>query len=86
MIKLPCGMGICGCILSLGKKLSLKLLDLVGKESYELYLVHGYVLSAVSISISGAIIFAIISAIATIGLGYCCSKLKKILYVTLCRN
>ena len=41
MIKLPCGIGVCGWIISINKKISLKFLDLVGRISYELYLVHG---------------------------------------------
>lgn len=66
MIKLPCGIGVCGWIISINKKLNLKFLDLVGKISYELYLVHGYVLGMVSISVGGAFIFVLISTIVTI--------------------
>ena len=77
MIKLPCGIGVCGWIISINKKVSLKFLDLVGKLSYELYLVHGYVLSMVPINIGGAIIFVLVSAIITIIFYYVVGVIKK---------
>ncbi len=77
MIKLPCGIGVCGWIINIDKKVSLKFLDLVGKISYELYLVHGYVLSMVPINIGGAIIFVLVSAIITIIFYYVVGVIKK---------
>ena len=77
MIKLPCGIGVCGWIISINKKLNLKFLDLVGKISYELYLVHGYVLGMVSISVGGAFIFVLISTIVTIIFYYAVKVIKK---------
>ena len=77
MIKLPCGIGICGWIISINKKMNLKLLDLVGKISYELYLVHGYVLGMVSINVRGAFIFVLISTIVTIIFYYVVKIIKK---------
>ena len=77
MIKLPCGIGVCGWINSINKKMNLKLLDLVGKISYELYLVHGYVLGMVSINVRGAFIFVLISTIVTIIFYYVVKIIKK---------
>lgn len=77
MIKLPCGIGVCGWIISINKKMNLKLLDLVGKISYELYLVHGYVLGMVSINVRGAFIFVLISTIVTIIFYYVVKIIKK---------
>ena len=57
--------------------MSLKFLDLVGKISYELYLVHGYILSMVPISVGGTIIFILISAIVTIIFYYVVKTIKK---------
>lgn len=53
MIKLPSGLGICFCIISINKKIFLKPLSMVGKIAYELYLVHGYILENVNASING---------------------------------
>lgn len=77
MIKLPCGIGACGWIISINKKISLKFLDLVGKISYELYLVHGYILSIVPVNVGGAIIFVLISIIVTIIFYYVVGAIKK---------
>ena len=77
MIKLPCGIGVCGWIISINEKMNLKLLDLVGKISYELYLVHGYVLGMVSINVRGAFIFVLISTIVTIIFYYVVKIIKK---------
>lgn len=77
MIKLPCGIGVCGWIISINKKMNLKLLDLVGKISYELYLVHGHVLGMVSINVRGAFIFVLISTIVTIFFYYVVKIIKK---------
>lgn len=77
MIKLPCGIGVCGWIISVNKKISLKFLDLVGKISYELYLVHGYILSMVPINIGGAIVFVLVSTIVTTFFYYIVEIVKK---------
>lgn len=57
LIKLPCGLGLCLVGMSVASKINLRFLALVGTISYELYLIHGYVLSQVSISLRGEIIF-----------------------------
>ena len=44
----------------------LRILNWCGVISYELYLIHGYVLSAVPVSMAGAIIFIVITILASI--------------------
>ena len=77
MIKLPCGIGVCGWIISINKRIRLSFWDLVGKISYELYLVHGYILSRVTISIWGVIAFGLICIIVTVFFYYVVGVVKK---------
>lgn len=57
LIKFPCGLGGCLILTTIGKQFNLKGLALIGSISYELYLVHGYVLQWVSISMIGGLLF-----------------------------
>ncbi|WP_207645565.1 hypothetical protein [Marvinbryantia formatexigens] len=77
LIKLPCGLGICFMLISIGKKLNLKVFAIIGAISYELYLVHGYILQWVNVSISGEIIFIVGSVAGAIILHYVMSLIKK---------
>lgn len=77
LIKLPCGLGICFMLLSIGKKLNLKIFAVIGVISYELYLVHGYILQWVNVSLTGEIIFIVGSVAGAIVLHYIMSFIKQ---------
>ena len=70
LIKLPCGLGLCFVLLSIGKKLNLKIFVVIGAISYELYLVHGYILQWVNVSLTGEIIFIVGSVVGAMVLYY----------------
>ena len=74
-IKLPVGFGLvilCYAIIGRRKWIGTAL-GAVGIISYELYLIHGYVLAAVPASIVGVVMFAIVTAVLSI-LYYCILK------------
>lgn len=77
MIKLPSGLGICFCIISINKKIFLKPLSMVGKIAYELYLVHGYILENVNASINGCFAFWIFSLFIAIVLHELLTLIRK---------
>lgn len=76
LIKLPCGLGLCLVAMSVASKINLRFLALVGTISYELYLVHGYVLSQVSLSIKGELVFLGLSTVGTVLLWLIIDKTK----------
>ena len=57
LIKLPCGLGICFMTISVSKHMKLKVFGIIGAISYELYLIHGYVLEYIPKSPTGVIMF-----------------------------
>ena len=74
-IKLPVGFGLmilCYTIIGRWKWIGTGL-GAVGIISYELYLIHGYVLAAVPASIVGVVMFVIVTAVLSI-LYYCILK------------
>lgn len=77
LIKLPCGLGICFILLSIGKKLNLTIFAAIGAISYELYLVHGYILQWISVSMISEIIFIIGSVAGAIILHFIVSYIKQ---------
>ena len=77
LIKLPCGLGLCLIIISIAKKLNLRIFAIIGAISYELYLVHGYVLQWVNVSFAGEIIFIIGSLIGAVMLHYVMKAIKN---------
>lgn len=77
LIKLPCGLGICFILLSIGKKLNLKIFAVIGAISYELYLVHGYILQWVNVSLTGEIKFIVGSVAGAIVLHFIMSFIKQ---------
>ncbi len=76
LIKLPCGLGLCLIAMSISSKVNLRFLALVGVISYELYLVHGYVLSRVPLSIKGEIVFLGLSTVLAVFLWLIIDKTK----------
>lgn len=77
LIKLSCGLGLCLIIISIAKKLNLRIFAIIGAISYELYLVHGYVLQWVNVSFAGEIIFIIGSLIGAVMLHYVMKAIKN---------
>lgn len=80
-IKLPTGFGLmilCHAIIDklewMGTALSA-----VGAVSYELYLIHGYVLAAVPASIVGVVMFVIVTAILSIIYYWILKRLRLVL-------
>lgn len=77
LIKLPCGLGLCFIYFSVRKKIKFKIFGLLGVISYELYLIHGYVLNWVTVSLSGEIMFIMESLIMAIMLHYLLRVIDK---------
>lgn len=77
LFKLPAGFGLCLILISLKKKIHCKLFSLIGIVSYEFYLVHGYVLYAVPISVMGELIFMVGSIGAALALHWIVGLIKK---------
>lgn len=73
LIKIPCGFGAMQLAWNLSKKLNMKVFGGIGTIAYELYLIHGYVLSYVDVNWTGWMIFIVIS-FGSAGLMY---KVKK---------
>lgn len=73
-IKIPCGFGAMQLAWNLSKKLNMKVFGWIGTIAYELYLLHGYILSHVEVSWTGWMIF-IVASFGGAGLMY---KTKKI--------
>ncbi|MGM9959222.1 MAG: acyltransferase family protein [Erysipelotrichaceae bacterium] len=76
LIKLPCGLGLCLIAISVAEKLNLRIFAIIGAISYELYLVHGYVLQWVNVSLTGEIIFIIGSLTGVAILHYAMKAIK----------
>ena len=79
-IKLPAGLGLMVLAHSVLKKWKLTVLYWIGLISYELYLVHGYVLSAVPVSVAGAVLFVVITALISFAFWWTMKKLKPVWY------
>lgn len=77
LIKLPCGLGLCLITISLAKKMNLRMFAIIGAISYELYLVHGYILQWVNASFTGEIIFIFGSLIGAVILHYVMKVIKN---------
>ena len=76
-IKLPVGLGLMMLAWFLFRRFTAKPLYAVGVISYELYLVHGYVLDAVPKTALGALIFAVGSIAASAAFWFVLTKTKK---------
>lgn len=77
LIKLPAAIGICSCIIKILSKFNLRFLQLVGLISYELYLVHGNILTNVPVSLPGEIYFIIMTFALSVGLYYVIKIIKS---------
>lgn len=60
-IKIPCGFGVMQLTWNLSKNLNMKIFGWIGTIGYELYLIHGYILSRVEVNWYGWIIFIMLS-------------------------
>lgn len=80
MIKLPCGSGMCVICYLLRNKINYKFFSLVGAISYELYLIHGYVLQNVSVGLQGEIVFVVFSALGALILHFILKVIRKPVY------
>ena len=76
MIKLPCALGFIILAHMVSEKLCLKCLGWIGAISYELYLIHGYVLDRVSINGVGAVLFVVVTVLMSCLFGLVLKKLK----------
>lgn len=61
LIKTPCGLSIMGLVWHVAKKVNMKMFGWIGLFSYELYIIHGYVLAQTSIDVVGTFIFIMAS-------------------------
>ena len=77
MIKLPCGLGMCLILISVRKMINCKLFWSIGAISYELYLVHGYILPLVPVSVGGELTFIGVSVGTALALHYLLKLIKK---------
>ncbi len=57
LIKLPAGLGLMLLVWLLSQHINLNILACIGLFSYELYIIHGYILSVVPVDWIGAIVF-----------------------------
>lgn len=80
-IKLPIGVGLMILVkLSIGQMKHIQsLLWAVGTISYELYLIHGYVLQFVPVSFFGAVVFVILTSCISMLLWYVIKCFKPLL-------
>lgn len=61
LIKIPCGFGVMQLTWILSKKINVKMFVWIGTIAYELYILHGYVLSYVDVNWTGWMIFMVAS-------------------------
>lgn len=61
MIKLPAGLGLMQMVWLLSKHLNTKILTYIGLFGYELYIIHGYILSKSPVTWVGAVVFLLAS-------------------------
>ncbi len=78
-IKLPIGVGLIILAHEVMKKWKLQVLYAVGIISYELYLIHGYVLSAVPSSLQGVFLFVMITIIGSVTCWFIMKLMKPLL-------
>lgn len=64
-IKLPCALGIILFVFLLLKQINFKSIYLTGLISYELYLIHGYILEFVPETLLGALLFIAVTGVAS---------------------
>lgn len=80
-IKLPLGVGMIILTYHVMKKIKLKMITGIGMVSYELYLIHGYVLQAVPLNKTGAVIFITATASITVVFWWLMKRLEPIWYI-----
>ena len=78
VIKLFSALGLIAILMSLATKLHLRFFRYVGAISFELYLIHGYVLKQTTITILGAILFIVVTAAIAVFLWIILQKLSKV--------
>lgn len=78
LIKFPCGLGLCFIVPNLLRVLNMRFFYYMGAVAYELYLVHGYVLRRVPVTIPGQLAFFVISAALTVLLWSTMKGINKI--------
>lgn len=61
LIKLPTGLGIMELTWFLSKKINMKIFLYIGLFGFELYIIHGYILEKVLVTLNGAIAFMVIA-------------------------
>lgn len=79
-IKLPIGLGMMIVMHHVMKRWKLRLLYYIGLISYELYLIHGYVLSSVPISLKGMMLFVLITGVASSVFWWLMQKMRPMWY------
>lgn len=77
-VKLPVGFGLMILAFWMLKRIQLRGLYLVGIMSYELYLIHGNVLEHAPVSITGMVLFSLITAVVSIFYQWLMKKMKKL--------
>ena len=76
-IKLPCAIGLMIVLYCLLKHVHLRAIYWVGIVSYELYIVHGYVLEQVPVTWWGGLLFVFITAVASTLIWLLLDKTKR---------
>ena len=76
-IKLPCAIGVMILVYHVVKRIKLKPIYWVGMISFELYIIHGYVLEQVPITALGAFLFILITSVASTLYWFVLDKTKK---------
>lgn len=79
MIKCPLAIGTLGIIYHIGKRINLGFIELIGIISYEIFLVHGYILEQLNISVVDEIIFICLTAVMSVILWIINSNGRKFL-------
>lgn len=78
MIKTPCGLGIMGLACQLSQKVSMRMFEWIGMISYELYIIHGYVLWKMAINWRGMVTFITLSFGGAILFGLLFNRTKNL--------
>lgn len=78
MIKLPCALGILIVVYTASKKINVRFFRWVGMISFEMYIIHGYLLEKAEINYSGAIMFILLTTVCSVLFWLIMNKTRKL--------
>lgn len=66
MIKLPCALGILIGVWMTSRKINLRFFQWVGMLSFDIYIIHGYLLEKTEVNYCGAIMFILLTTVCSV--------------------